>query len=64
VSLITDYDVGLEDDPDVEPVSHEGVIKVFTENNERLRTLLFEAIPRIGEQPDDVCATALAGARF
>jgi 5'-methylthioadenosine phosphorylase len=64
VSLITDYDVGLEDDPDVDPVSHEGVIKVFTENNQRLRTLLFEAIPRIGEQPDDVCATALAGARF
>ena len=37
VSLITDYDVGLEDDPDVEPVSHEAVVKVFTENNERLR---------------------------
>ncbi len=64
VSLITDYDVGLEDDPDIDPVSHEGVIKVFTENNERLRKLLFEAIPRIGAQPDDVCASALAGARF
>ena len=37
VSLITDYDVGLEDDPDVDPVSHEAVVKVFTENNERLR---------------------------
>src|SRR5204862_11196 len=37
VSLITDYDVGLEDDPDVEPVSHESVVNVFTENNEKLR---------------------------
>jgi 5'-methylthioadenosine phosphorylase len=64
VSLITDYDVGLEDDPDIEPVSHEGVVKVFTENNEKLRRLLFEAIPKIGPQPDDTCATALAGARF
>jgi 5'-methylthioadenosine phosphorylase len=64
ISLITDYDVGLEDDPDVEPVSHEAVVKVFTENNERLRSLLFAAIPKIGPQPDDLCATALEGARF
>jgi 5'-methylthioadenosine phosphorylase len=64
VSLITDYDVGLEDDATVEPVSHEAVVKVFTENNERLRRLLFESIPKIGSQPDDVCANALAGARF
>ena len=64
VSLITDYDVGLEDDPDVEPVSHESVVKVFTENNETLRRLLFAAIPKIGPQPQDICATALTGARF
>jgi len=35
---------------------------VFAENNERLRDLLFAAIPRIGPQPADACATALAGA--
>jgi purine nucleoside phosphorylase len=64
VSLITDYDVGLEDDPGVEPVSHDVVVRVFTENNERLRRLLFAAIPKIGRQPQDICATALAGARF
>jgi Purine nucleoside phosphorylase len=43
----------------VEPVSHESVVKVFTENNEKLRRLLFEAIPKIGPQPQDTCATAL-----
>jgi 5'-methylthioadenosine phosphorylase len=64
VSLVTDYDVGLEDAAGVAPVSHAEVVRVFTENNERLRRLLFAAIPRIGAQPDDVCATALAGARF
>jgi 5'-methylthioadenosine phosphorylase len=64
VSLITDYDVGLEDDVSIEPVSHEAVVAVFTENNERLRRLLFESIPKIGPQPDDVCQNALAGARF
>ena len=64
VSLITDYDVGLEDDPNVDPVSHEAVVKVFTENNDKLRKLLFEAIPKIGAQTSDVCANALEGARF
>jgi hypothetical protein len=36
---------------------------VFTENNERLRQLLFATIPKIGPQPDDVCASALRHAR-
>ncbi len=39
-------------------------MEVFTENNDRLRRLLFEAIPRIGPQPSDMCANALEGARF
>jgi len=63
VSLITDYDVGLEGDASAGPVSHEAVMQVFAENNERLRELLFAAIPKIGPQPEDICATALAGAR-
>jgi 5'-methylthioadenosine phosphorylase len=62
VSLVTDYDVGLEGMPDVEPVSAESAFKVFAENLDRLRALLFRAVPRIGPQPDDICATALASA--
>jgi 5'-methylthioadenosine phosphorylase len=64
VSLITDYDVGLEGQEGVSPVSHEEVVRVFSENNERLRRLLFAAIPKIADQPQDGCATALQGARF
>jgi len=60
ISMVTDHDVGVEG---TEPVSHEQVIRVFNENNERLRELLFAVIPRIGPQPEDVCATALRGAR-
>jgi 5'-methylthioadenosine phosphorylase len=60
IAMVTDYDVGVEGS---EPVSAERVIEVFRENNERLRELLFAAIPRIGDQPEDVCATALRGAR-
>ncbi len=62
VSLVTDYDVGLEGMPDVEPVSAEMAFRVFEENLDRLRALLFRAVPRIGPQPDDICATALASA--
>ena len=63
ISLITDYDVGIEGDESAGPVSHEAVMRVFSENNERLRDLLFAAIPKIGAQPQDICATALSGAR-
>jgi 5'-methylthioadenosine phosphorylase len=61
VSMVTDYDVGVEGG---EPVSQEEVVRVFADNNERLRELLRAVIPRIGPQPDDVCATALRHARF
>jgi 5'-methylthioadenosine phosphorylase len=61
VSMVTDHDVGVEGQ---EPVSAETVVRVFNENNERLRELLFAVIPKIGPQPDDVCANALRGARL
>ena len=60
VSMVTDHDVGVEG---VEPVSGETVMRVFAQNNERLRELLFATIPRIGPQPADACASALRGAR-
>lgn len=45
ISLITDHDAGLEGD--VPPVEHSEVIRVFNENNEKLRDLLFELIKNI-----------------
>ena len=61
ISMVTDHDVGAEGGP---PVSHEAVVAVFEENNANLRRLLLAAIPKIGPQPQDVCATALRGARL
>ena len=61
ISLITDYDVGVEGVP---PVTHEEVVRVFTENNERLRDLLFAVIPALPAERDCPCATALQGARL
>jgi 5'-methylthioadenosine phosphorylase len=62
ISLVTDYDVGLEGMPHVEPVSAEAAFAVFQENLDRLRALLFLAVTRIGPQPEDACATALRSA--
>jgi 5'-methylthioadenosine phosphorylase len=56
---VTDYDVGLEG---TEPVSADQAFRVFADNLDRLRALLFRAVPKIGPQPDDVCASALDSA--
>lgn len=61
VSLITDYDVGVEDAP---TVTHEDVLRVFDENLDNLRRLLFAVIPDLPEERDCVCASALEHARL
>ena len=63
ISLITDYDVGVEGE-DVAPVTHEEVVRVFEENNEKLRALIHRLVPKLPETRDCPCATALQGARF
>ncbi|MDQ4095273.1 MAG: S-methyl-5'-thioadenosine phosphorylase [Actinomycetota bacterium] len=60
ISLITDYDVGVAGES--EPVSHEEVVRVFTENNDKLRTLLFSVVPNIPSERSCPCSTALQGA--
>jgi 5'-methylthioadenosine phosphorylase len=45
IALITDYDSGLDDDPEIEPVSQEAVFRFFEENVDRLRELLRVALP-------------------
>jgi 5'-methylthioadenosine phosphorylase len=60
--LVTDYDVGLEGMPHVEPVSADAAFEVFRANLDRLRALLFRAVPKIGPQADCVCASALGSA--
>ena len=61
ISLITDYDVGVEGVP---PVTNDEVVRVFAENNEKLRALLFAAIPTLPAERDCACASALEGATF
>lgn len=64
ISLVTDYDVGLEGMPDVPAVSAQEVAAVFARNNARVRELLFHVIPRLPETPDPHATGALDGARI
>jgi 5'-methylthioadenosine phosphorylase len=47
ISLITDYDVGVQDDSSIKPVDLETVVRVFNKNNERVKKLIFEIIKNI-----------------
>jgi len=59
VSLVTDYDVGLEGIP---AVTAEAVVAILRANNERMQRLLLDLIPRIPGGRQCPCATALAAA--
>ena len=64
ISLVTDYDAGLEGDPSVKPVSHGEVIRVFDRNLENLRRLISEIVKRTPEERACDCGSALAHARL
>ncbi|KKN02411.1 hypothetical protein LCGC14_1117960 [marine sediment metagenome] len=63
ISLITDYDVGLDDHPEIEPVAADEVFRVFNENNEKLKKLIFGIIPKLKARDCD-CKNALEHARM
>lgn len=48
LALVTDYDVGLDADAGVEPVTQERVFAVFESNLHRVRDLLLATIPELG----------------
>jgi 5'-methylthioadenosine phosphorylase len=63
ISLITDYDVGLEGIGGIEPVSHHEVIEVFNKNNARVKDGIHRIIEKIDVAADCKCQHALEGAR-
>ena len=63
ISLITGYDVGLEAQNGIEPVSHAAVMKIFASNNERVKNGIFRIIENMPKERTCSCGTALEGAR-
>lgn len=62
ISLITDYDVGLEGMPELAPVSVAEVEKVFASNNDRVRRLILALVPRLPAARDCPCPAAMSDA--
>lgn len=62
ISLITDYDVGLEGVAGITPVTAGEVIRVFNENNDRVKQMIHALIPLISPTRDCICSRALEGA--
>ncbi len=64
ISIVTDYDTGMKDDPTIKPVTIEEVLRVFKENNEKIKKLIFDIVPKIPKERNCICASALEGARL
>lgn len=62
VSLITDYDVGVEGDAQASPVSAEEVLRSFQANLPKLRELILGVIAAVPGERTCLCGSALAGA--
>jgi 5'-methylthioadenosine phosphorylase len=59
IALITDYDAGLEGEAGIHPVSVAAVVQVMNDNNERVRRLIQELLPRVAGSRNCECETAL-----
>lgn len=47
IALITDYDAGLEGNDEIKPVTEDEVYRVFSENNEKVKKVLYRMIEKI-----------------
>lgn len=62
ISLITDYDVGLEGNKDIKPVTTREVKTTFAKKQEALKKIIKEIIKCVPEKPSCECRKALEGA--
>ena len=64
LSLVTDYDAGLEGAPEIGAGQAHDVMRVLAENIARVRDLLAALIPIIPVTPSCTCQRSLEGARL
>ncbi len=58
IALVTDWDVGLEGNPEIKPVTMQEILRVFEQNVENVKDLIFEIIPKISKEKKCECGQA------
>ncbi|MDD3839573.1 MAG: S-methyl-5'-thioadenosine phosphorylase [Clostridia bacterium] len=58
ISLITDYDAGLVGHADIKPVTEQEVYRVFNENNEKVKKLIYTMIAKMDDDWSCKCSQA------
>lgn len=64
ISLVTDYDVGLKGRKDIKPVTAQEVIKIFKQNNEKVKQIFLEIVKNLPEEQKCFCRQALREAKI
>ncbi|MBN2518682.1 MAG: S-methyl-5'-thioadenosine phosphorylase [Candidatus Altiarchaeota archaeon] len=59
ISLVTDYDAGLEGNEKIKPVTAQEVVRMFKENNEKVKEVIAEIIKRTPVEPTCKCSKAV-----
>jgi 5'-methylthioadenosine phosphorylase len=62
IGIVTDYDVGLEAESGIKPVSAKEVSETFAKNIDKVKKLTVEIISRLPEKRTCECAAALSSA--
>ena len=60
ISLVTDYDAGLAGRPDIKAVSSQDVLRVFKENNEKVKQVILEIIKNLSAVEKLTCGCGQA----
>lgn len=63
ISLITDYDAGLEGSKEIKPVIYSEVLKIFQQNNDKLEKLILEMLKNWSKKRTCDCERSLAQAK-
>ena len=64
IALVTDYDVGLEANKKIKPVTAAEVVKVFKQNNQKVKKVILEMLKSIPKARKCSCGQALKGAEM
>ncbi len=61
IGIVTDYDAGLEGNPEIKPVRSDEMLAVFGKNIEKAKDVVKELFPSVYEKPKCNCVDSLDG---